>query len=118
MRKPLLLLLCVWLSVAAWAQTSHWNTRDFRLVTNYEVKCDSGCTLLYLLTLVPRTHPGFQDIQKTTFSIKPFRVFTRRNPTFSWLFAGPAASLYGSTMELPQEKHTPGPIRTWKGGDG
>ena len=83
MRKPLLLFLCVWLSLAAWAQTSHWNTRDFRLVTNYEVKCDSGCTLLYLLTLVPRSHPGFQDIQKTTFSIKPFRVFTERNTCFA-----------------------------------
>ena len=81
MKKAFLLFLFL-LVGTAWTH-AHWKTRDFSMVTNFNVKCDSGCTRLRFLMLIPRTHPGVQEVHSTSFNIQPAKVYTEHNTTFA-----------------------------------
>lgn len=78
--KRILCLLAVLLQIATQAQT--WTTREFSFTTSYDIQCDSGCTSLRLLALVPRTQPGTQEIYKTTFSIQPHNLYNVNQTCF------------------------------------
>lgn len=89
MRKAVLLLLCL-LPLTVWTK-SGWRVRDFRLITNFSVRCDSGCTRLRFLALIPQTSPGYQEVHSTVFNIQPVRIHTIHNTTLAeFLFEPPA----------------------------